>query len=409
MLSPIKNKRGISIIIGYVLLIVFAIIIGVVVYEWMKTYVPKEDLKCPDEISIFLKDYECTPQYLKLNLTNNGRFNIGGYLIYAKNYSQPGIAYIDISGMILSGGTSLSPTGVKMSGNYNSFYPDYQEHHEFGIYSISPQIYSIEITPIRWQESGRKTKLVNCVNSKIQEDINCQAQCSETPAQTCLGAECGIKLNSCFQEINCGTCGAGESCDASWQCVASGSCTDTCAGRECGIVCDNPCGTCSNPHGSTSCSNGGQCQPVCGPGWGNCDGNDVNGCETELGTDTHCSGCLNSCTSGKICVNYNCISCNGVWNSPEDPGIQCDGGSNCLPDCTCEEGYESDGNGGCIVDVPNTIDDVKDFCVSVGYANGFCRQNPAQCGVSDEVYVAEGDPYCAGGGSVADTCCCKPY
>ena len=40
--------------IGYILLITFAIVIAVVVFQWLKTYVPKEGIACPDEVSIYI-------------------------------------------------------------------------------------------------------------------------------------------------------------------------------------------------------------------------------------------------------------------------------------------------------------------------------------------------------------------
>ena len=42
MLSSRMSKKGLSIMIGYVLLVTAAIVIGVVVYQWMKTYLPTE-------------------------------------------------------------------------------------------------------------------------------------------------------------------------------------------------------------------------------------------------------------------------------------------------------------------------------------------------------------------------------
>ena len=50
------NKKGVSVIIGYVLLIAFAILISAGVYAWLKTYVPREPLNCPDGVSIFVKE-----------------------------------------------------------------------------------------------------------------------------------------------------------------------------------------------------------------------------------------------------------------------------------------------------------------------------------------------------------------
>lgn len=176
-LAKIKksNKKGISELIGYVLLIGFVIVLSVVIYAWMKNYVPKEELKCPDEIAIFLNDYKCGSQELNITLKNNGKFNIGGYLIYARNYSQAGIATVDLSNRIISGGSILDDeiNGIKMSGTENSFLPNGEESHLFNITGITPKIYAIEITPLRWEESGRKKKLMTCVGSRIEETINC--------------------------------------------------------------------------------------------------------------------------------------------------------------------------------------------------------------------------------------------
>ncbi|MBA7710995.1 hypothetical protein ES703_119945 [subsurface metagenome] len=46
-------------------------------------------------------------------------------------------------------------------------------------------------------------------------------------------------------------------------------------------------------------------------------------------------------------------SCDGVWNQTDiDAGIECDGGINCNPDCTCSVGFTADGAGGCDLDSP---------------------------------------------------------
>jgi hypothetical protein len=57
--------------------------------------------------------------------------------------------------------------------------------------------------------------------------------------------------------------------------------------------CENAC---TNPHGTTVCTNGG-CVPTCATGWGNCDGNFENGCETPLDTLTNCGQCGRACTT----------------------------------------------------------------------------------------------------------------
>ena len=82
------------------------------------------------------------------------------------------------------------------------------------------------------------------------------------------------------------------------------------------------CGApCSNSHGTTGCV-GGTCMPTCSSGWGSCDSNPRNGCETQLGTLTNCSGCGNTCPnamagatavcSAGVC-GYSCNSMSGVY------------------------------------------------------------------------------------------------
>ena len=57
----LRDKRGISIVIGYILLVTVSIAMSILVYQWLKTYVPKEFLECPDGTSILAKEisYDC--------------------------------------------------------------------------------------------------------------------------------------------------------------------------------------------------------------------------------------------------------------------------------------------------------------------------------------------------------------
>ena len=120
----LAKKKGVSIMIGYVLLVTCAIVIGVIVYQWIKTYVPTEALECPDEVSIFIKDFEfnCENFQLDLTLKNNGLFKIAGYFIHATDDPNQTLATIDLSGYTNlgedKGGTVLFKTSTE-----NSFEP----------------------------------------------------------------------------------------------------------------------------------------------------------------------------------------------------------------------------------------------------------------------------------------------
>ena len=67
------------------------------------------------------------------------------------------------------------------------------------------------------------------------------------------------------------------------------------------------CGSnCSATSGTPSCS-GGMCQIACNTGFGDCDGEVVNGCEANLMTNRlHCGMCTTVCANGMNCLNGLC-------------------------------------------------------------------------------------------------------
>lgn len=167
------NKKGISIMIGYVLLITAAAAMSVVVYQWMKTYLPGEELECPDGVSIFIKDinFNCTNLELNLTLKNNGKFNIAGYFIHATNDSNQTLATIDLSQYINESGEVLIDNAILFTSiNDNAMKPNDEKTDTFNLIN---QIYSIEIIPIRFQEIENKMRLVSCGNSKVKEIVSC--------------------------------------------------------------------------------------------------------------------------------------------------------------------------------------------------------------------------------------------
>jgi hypothetical protein len=185
----------------------------------------------------------------------------------------------------------------------------------------------------------------------------------------------------------------------------------------------NNCGFCGNtcklPHATSGCAATPSGNPLaacvvvqCDSGWANCDGNDANGCESSAGTDpSTCGGCGKKCsdTNGVPgCVNGVCgILCNPGWGN-------CDGNA----DNGCETDLSSHVShcGGC--DQPcsaanGTPNCVAGKCTTGGCNTGFadCDGNtangcetdtlndPAHCGSCGGVCpaVASGSPACVGG------------
>ena len=107
-MKKIKSKLGVSIMIGYILLVSIAMIIGAVTYGWMKTYVPADEVKCVDGVSMYLKKISCvkTPGSdevtLEITLKNSGRFGIAAYYAYVSNTADK-TPTIDISQDLVSG------------------------------------------------------------------------------------------------------------------------------------------------------------------------------------------------------------------------------------------------------------------------------------------------------------------
>lgn len=73
---PTKNKKGVSIIIGYVLLIIVAVGLSVLVFAYLKLYAPKDKPECKQDVHLIVQDYSCTSKVLTLTLLNKGLFKI---------------------------------------------------------------------------------------------------------------------------------------------------------------------------------------------------------------------------------------------------------------------------------------------------------------------------------------------
>ena len=83
MLLLDKSKRGDSTVVGYVLLIVLAVGMAAAVYSYLKFYVPKDQPKCPDDVSLIIQNISCSASEGKfyITLTNKGLFTVQGAYI----------------------------------------------------------------------------------------------------------------------------------------------------------------------------------------------------------------------------------------------------------------------------------------------------------------------------------------
>jgi hypothetical protein len=169
-----NNKKGLSIMIGYVLLVTAAIVIGTIVYSWIITYVPSEGKSCPEDVSVFLREYDCIDgESLNLTLKNNGKFDIAGIFIYSSNNAEEEIASIDLSDYLDEGGINTNSVILFVSTSENSFGTNQEKMISFDLTEYSGTISFLEIIPARFQENKNKLEFITCGNSKIKEKITC--------------------------------------------------------------------------------------------------------------------------------------------------------------------------------------------------------------------------------------------
>lgn len=169
-----KNKKGISSIIGYVLLITFGLIMAVIGYNYLKTYVPRDMIECPDGTSIFIKDYECNSTTLEITIKNNGKFNYAGYYIHAANTTEQEVATINLANNfekdIENEATNISGTHIMFSPDENKMIPKREVTH---IFTLDNNIEILELTPVRFQKEGSTRRFVSCSGMKTREEVEC--------------------------------------------------------------------------------------------------------------------------------------------------------------------------------------------------------------------------------------------
>jgi hypothetical protein len=165
-------------------------------------------------------------------------------------------------------------------------------------------------------------------------------------SQTCAAGQCavgtctagfgdcdGLAVNGCEADLaadpfNCGACNA--SCDlypnAAGVCTAGTTCSmgacdagwDDCdpgaAGCETQVAQDplncGACGiACPSTNGTAGCLASACTMTACNPGWGDCRGAAVAGCETDLTSDAaNCGSCGFACAAGQICGGSTCVA-----------------------------------------------------------------------------------------------------
>lgn len=165
MRKVIKKKRALSEMVGYVLLVVIAISLSIIVYEWIlpQIWQPKE--KCDDGVSLVLEAYVCDSNLNILNITlrNMGTFSVNGFIIRVGNeagkkpiYSPPAYSETErLQGVIVGQIFFVTPMNPDDSKNFSFLYSNFKS------------VKSIEIEPTQIKDG----KLVLCEYAVTNQEI----------------------------------------------------------------------------------------------------------------------------------------------------------------------------------------------------------------------------------------------
>ncbi|MBS3070778.1 hypothetical protein J4407_00545 [Candidatus Pacearchaeota archaeon] len=171
------NKRGISIVIGYVLLIAMVLVIGGFVYSWLSTFVPTEQLECSDGVGMYINSYtyNCDTDELVLNLRNNGRFGVAGYYIRGTESQTETLPITDLSEYEETDDFFEGAVLFQGFGD-NNLKPNSKIKNTFD-FSSAPfsQIYKIQLIPLRSEVINDKKTLLSCTNAEILTEVSCYA------------------------------------------------------------------------------------------------------------------------------------------------------------------------------------------------------------------------------------------
>jgi hypothetical protein len=158
-----KNKKAISNMVAYALLISMTLVLSIFVGNWLKFYVEGEDIRgCPENVEVSLANYSCTMGpggEFSAAIKNTGLFRIDGVIIRVTNDNDAKFA--DLGNWHLEWG--LDPGEVNWSA-FDFGYDRFNQTFE-GVALIEMQPFIYEVPG---DNSSKKTICPQITRQKIE-------------------------------------------------------------------------------------------------------------------------------------------------------------------------------------------------------------------------------------------------
>ena len=244
-------------------------------------------------------------------------------------------------------------------------------------------------------------------------ETGCEAPLS-TP-ENCGGCAVGCAPNNAVAECPGGSCGIDVCLDGFGDC--NGDADDGC---ETQLNSPTNCGTCrrgcSVLNAIPGCDGTDCTVAMCNPGFANCDGSPLNGCETSTTTNANCGGCGAVCSPAHgvgECSTGSCriASCGNGWEDCDgDPSNGCETNMRTLTNCggcgipcSLAGGTASCATGICMLSGCGPLQGDCDGISGNGCETSLStRTNCNGCGIA--CTIGNGTGSCPGGTCTVDTC-----
>lgn len=163
------NKKGVSIMVGYVLLISIAVALATAVFFYLKLYLPDDKQDCYQDIDLVIDEASCkigatgstNPSNVSINFTNKGLFSVDGVFIkigeldrtFKQTLNRP-------DEVLMSRCNGLNERNLKPGATFCKTY-DYP--------SGTTGVKEISVQPFIWVEN----KAVLCPDAIVSKKIVC--------------------------------------------------------------------------------------------------------------------------------------------------------------------------------------------------------------------------------------------